>query len=88
MHHRRGSEPTLRTFDPEAGIRVPVNVSSRGGVWRTTPAEMPSPKVSLPGPFVLAPSPALPVVLSWLRTPAENLQSSSREFCTNADSHR
>ena len=70
-HHRDGSRPTLRTFDPKAGIRVPVNASSRGGVWRTIPAEMPSPKVSLPGPFVLAPSPVLPVLLSWLHTSAD-----------------
>lgn len=70
-HHRDGPGPTLRTFDPGAGIRVPVSASSRGGVWRTIPAEMPSPEVSLPGPFVLAPSPALPVALSWLRTSAD-----------------
>ena len=72
MHHRNGSSSTLRTFEPEAGIRVPVNASSRGGVWRTIPAEVPSPEVSLPGPFVLAPSPVLPVLLSWLHTPADN----------------
>ena len=87
MYHLNGSRPTLRTFDPEAGIRGPVSASSRGGVWRTIPAEVPSPKVSLPGPFVLAPSPVLPVVLSWLHTSAD-LQSSSREFCTGADPHR
>jgi len=70
MHHRDGSKSTLRTFDPEAGIRVPVSASSKGGDWRTIPAEMPSPKVSLPGPFVHEPSPVLPVARGWLHTPA------------------
>ena len=32
-----------------AGIRVSVSASSKGGDWRTIPAEMPSPKVTLPG---------------------------------------
>ena len=71
MSHRQGSRPTLRTFDPEAGIRVPVNASAKGGTWRTLPAHGPSPGVSLPGPFVLTPSPALPVALDWLRTSVE-----------------
>jgi hypothetical protein len=73
-HHRDGSRPTLRTFDPKAGIRVPASASSKGGDWRTIPAEMPSPKVSLPGPFVLAPSPVLPVALSWLHTSDESCE--------------
>ena len=51
MNHRDGSRPTLRTFDPEAGIRVPVNASSRGGVWRTI-----RPKCRLPKSPCLAPS--------------------------------
>ncbi len=56
---------------PRRGIRVPVSASSRGGVWRTIPAEMPSPKVALPGPFVREPSPVLPVARGWLLTSAE-----------------
>ena len=87
-HHRDGPGPTLRTFDPGAGIRVPVSASSRGGVWRTIPAEMPSPEVSLPGPFVLrafsGPSGGAKLA-AYL---CGRLQSSSREFCTGADPHR
>ena len=71
MHHRDGSRATLRTFDPEAGIRVPINASSKGGDRRTIPAELPSPEVALPGPFVHEPSPVLPVAHGWLRTSAE-----------------
>lgn len=47
-----------------------LDASSKGGDWRTTQAEVPSPGVSLPGPFVTVPSPDAPVVPPWLRTPA------------------
>jgi hypothetical protein len=57
---------------PRRGFGSPSALPPRGGVWRTIPAEVPSPEVSLPGPFVLAPSPDLPVVLSWLHTTADN----------------
>jgi hypothetical protein len=32
--------------------------------------KMPSPGVTLPGPFVTPPSPVIPVATRWLRTPA------------------
>ena len=37
------------------------SASCRGGVWHTMQAEMPSPRVFLPGSFAAAPSPDLPV---------------------------
>ena len=37
-------------------------------------AEMPSPGVSLPGPFDTLPSPVLPVETPWLRTSVENAE--------------
>ena len=47
----------------------PQRFSNKGGAWRTTKAERPSPEVSLLGPFETVPSPALPVAPSWLLTP-------------------
>jgi hypothetical protein len=45
-----------------------LSASSRGGDWRTAKAAVQSPGVSLPGPFVTAPSPDPPVGPPWLRT--------------------
>jgi hypothetical protein len=68
MHHRDGMPSTLRTSEGTAGIRVPVHASTKGGVWRSIPAEMPSPAVARSGPFVRGPSPVLPVARGWLHT--------------------
>jgi hypothetical protein len=66
---------------------LPSTLHQKGGDWRTNQAEMPSPKVPLPGPFVTPPSPDLPVAMRWLLTSAES-RSSSKAFCTSAVSHR
>lgn len=68
-------------------VRTPADASSKGGDWRITQAEMPSPEVTLPGPFVTPPSPDLPVATRWLLTSVE-LRSSSKVFCTDAVPHR
>jgi len=57
---------------PRRGFGSPSTLLPKGGAWRTMPAHVPSPEVSLPGPFVLAPPPALPVALGWLHTSAES----------------
>ena len=88
MYHLNGSRPTLRTFDPEAGIRVPVSASFKGrclahhsglgAVSRSLPAWP-----LRPGAFSGPPGGA------WLAAyPCELMQSSSGEFCTGADPHR
>ena len=60
--------------DLERKFRIPVNASSRGGDWRTKQAEVPSPKVTLPGPYDMPPSPVLPVATRWLLTSAERAE--------------
>ncbi len=65
---------------PRGGIRACPNASSKGGDWRPTKAEVPSPEVTLPGPFATAPSPDLPVAPPWLLTPAAFGRSSSKGF--------
>ncbi len=42
--------------------------SRRGGVWRTTPAEVPPPEVFPPGPFDTPGSPVDPAQAPWLLT--------------------
>lgn len=61
---------------PLAGwkVRTSVSASSKGGEWRTKQAEVPSPEVTLPGPFVAPPSPDLPVALRWLHTSNETAE--------------
>lgn len=44
-----------RIFDGVRNQDFP-GASTKGGVWRTSQAEMPPPGVSLPGPFVTQPS--------------------------------
>jgi len=39
----------------------PPSASLKGGVWRRLPAEVPPPKVILPGPFDTSPSSGSPV---------------------------
>ena len=60
--------------DLERKFRIPVSASSRGGDWRTKQAEVPSPEVTLPGPYDMPPSPVLPVATRWLLTPAERAE--------------
>jgi hypothetical protein len=67
VHVRLSAEPGVGRE-----VRTLVNASSKGGDWRITQAEMPSPGVTLPGPFVTPPSPGLPVATRWLLTPVEN----------------
>jgi hypothetical protein len=56
------------TPDPGREVRAPVNASSRGGDWRTKQAEMPSPGVTSPGPYVTPPPPEIPVGMRWLHS--------------------
>ena len=88
MYHLNGSRPTLRTFDPEAGIRVPVNASYQGRCL-----------AHHSGPCAVSRSlfawPLRPNAFSGTSGGAElaaylcrTLQSSSKEFCTGADPHR
>jgi len=65
VHYRQSARPVVRRE-----VRTPVYASSKGGDWRPTQAEMPSPGVALLGPFVTPPSPDLPVATPWLLTPA------------------
>ena len=60
MHHPRGPPPVIRSAGGERTSEF-LSASSRGGDWRTTKAEVPSPGVSLPGSFATAPSPVPPV---------------------------
>ena len=53
------------------GFGSPSTLLPKGGAWRTMPAHVPSPGVSLPGPFDREPSPALPVARGWLLTSGE-----------------
>lgn len=66
VHFRQSARPVVRRE-----VRTPVYASSKGGDWRPTQAEMPSPGVALLGPFVTPPSPDLPVATRWLLTLAE-----------------
>ena len=77
MLHPRGS-PLLTASAAERGHWGVPYASSKGGDWRPTQAEMPSPEVSLPGPFATVPSPDPPVEPPWLRTLAETCKVRAR----------
>lgn len=65
--------PAITAWLPERrSSESTPSASRRGGVWHTMKAEMPSPGVSLPGPFDTLPSPVLPVETPWLRTSVES----------------
>jgi len=55
MSHPRGIL-SLTVCANGQGHRGVPSASSRGGEWRAKQAEVPSPGVSLPGPFVTPPS--------------------------------
>jgi len=61
--------PHVHSRNGDSGSRQ--RFCERGGAWRTVPAQVPSPGVSLPGPFVHEPSPAPPVARGWLHTSVE-----------------
>ena len=68
MQHPSGSLP-VTAYPAARGASGPLpDASTKGGVWHTTKAEVPSPKVSPPGPIAMAHSPDLPAEPPWLRT--------------------
>jgi hypothetical protein len=70
MRHPRGS-PTLTASAPERGHRASPTLHTGAVTGAPRRPKMPSPGVSLPGPFVTAPSPDPPVGPPWLHTLAK-----------------
>ena len=70
---RVGPQPAIRVIRLR-GERFGSPVTLRPGAVIGAPhrPKMPSPEVTLPGPFVTPPSPVLPVATRWLRTSADS----------------
>ena len=63
--HRRRS-----VLSAMGGCQGIPSASFKGGNWRTRQAAVPTPEVSLPGPFTTMPSPVPPTAPPWLHTSA------------------
>jgi hypothetical protein len=62
MQHPQWFSGSNRIAAEEKVVRVDLPaLRPKGGDWRTMKAEMPSPRVFLPGSFTTVPSPDLPV---------------------------
>jgi hypothetical protein len=71
-YHTRGPPPAIRSTG--GGASYGFSSALRRGAVSGAPRrpKMPSPGVTLPGPFVTPPSPVLPVAMRWLLTSVEN----------------
>ena len=80
--------PNTVTVHPHSrgAIRTPRRFT-KGRSLALLPAEMPIPKVSLPGLFDTSPSPDVLVDPRWLHTTATIGRCSSRDFRTGTDPH-
>lgn len=68
---------SLAVFANGLGHRGVPRASKRGGEWRATPAEVPSPGVFLPGPFETPPSsghPGVGALAAYLRVKAAKFE--------------